>query len=186
MIASVDELADVTGAWVVKAAWTSAGRDRCRGEGPPTLEQRTRISRLLDMFGPLVFEPWMQRELDVGACARVNADGSVTAEPPHGLRTDARGGFLGIELAPPALEPSERDRLGEIVEVAGRALFAADYTGPYALDAFVYRDHAGRAGSTRCARSTRATASAGSRTRSGDGSAPRASASTRPHRRRPS
>ncbi|MDX2092746.1 MAG: hypothetical protein SFX73_33075 [Kofleriaceae bacterium] len=139
VLASVDELADVTGASVVKAAWTSAGRDRCRGDGPPTTEQRTRISRLLAMFGALVFEPWMQRELDVGVCARVTRDGSVTAEPPHGLRTDTRGGFVGVELAPPALAPDERALLAETAEAAGRALFDYGYAGPYALDAFVYR-----------------------------------------------
>jgi hypothetical protein len=143
VIASVDELADVTGAWVVKAAFTTAGRDRCRGEGPPSMEQRTRISRLLAMFGPLVFEPWMQRELDVGVCARVHPDGSVTAEAPHGLRTDARGGFLGIELAPPALESAERTRLTNLVEAAGRAMFERGYIGPYAIDAFAYRDSSG-------------------------------------------
>ncbi|MBA3540746.1 MAG: hypothetical protein H0T79_14135, partial [Deltaproteobacteria bacterium] len=67
-----------------------------------------------------------------------------TSHPPHGLVVDARGGFIGIDLAPPPLEPAERDRLGELVEAAGRALAAIGYAGPYALDAFVYRDGAAR------------------------------------------
>ena len=132
-----------TGAWVVKAAWTSAGRDRCRGEGAPTAEQRTRITRLLSMFGPLVFEPWMDRVLDVGACARVDESGRIHREPPHGLLTDARGGFLGIDLAPPPLTDDEDARFAEVVTLAGTALAAAGYAGPFAIDAFVYRDRDG-------------------------------------------
>ena len=47
VIEAADELADVRGPWVCKAPWTTAGRDRCHGEGPPTTEQRTRLERLL-------------------------------------------------------------------------------------------------------------------------------------------
>ncbi|HEY5935046.1 MAG TPA: hypothetical protein VIU61_10435, partial [Kofleriaceae bacterium] len=42
-IRSVDEI-DLSGSlvesWVVKLPWTAAGRDRCRGTGPPSSEQR--------------------------------------------------------------------------------------------------------------------------------------------------
>jgi hypothetical protein len=143
VIASADDLAMARGAWIAKAAWTSAGRDRCRGDGPPTTEQRTRLTRLVAAFGPLVVEPWLDRILDVGACARVDADGRITAEPPHGLVTDARGGFLGIDLAPPALLAHEHARLAEVVELVGRALTTRGYAGPYAIDAFAYRDDDG-------------------------------------------
>jgi hypothetical protein len=139
VLASVDELAAAAGPWIVKAAWTSAGRDRCRGDGAPTTEQRTRITRLLAAFGPLVCEPWMDRVLDVGACARVAPDGRVTAEPPHGLITDARGAFLGIDLAPPPLLATEHARLAEVVALAGAALHARGYAGPFSVDAFAYR-----------------------------------------------
>jgi hypothetical protein len=124
----------------VKAPWTAAGRDRCHGEGAPTPEQRTRIGRLLETFGALVLEPWCERIVDAGVCATVATDGMVTAHPPHGLITDKRGGFLGIDLAPPALEPSERDVLATTVAASGALLAEHGYAGPFAVDAFAYRD----------------------------------------------
>lgn len=138
-IASADEI-DLPGPWVCKAPWTSAGRDRCRGEGPPTLEQRTRLGRLLAAYGELVLEPWCDRIADVGVCARVVPGGAVRLEPPHSLLVDPRGGFLGIDLAAPALTSAESAQLSDLVTAAGAALAARGYAGPFAVDAFAYRD----------------------------------------------
>jgi hypothetical protein len=134
---------DLAGPWVTKAPWTAAGRDRCHGEGAPTAEQQTRIGRLLETFGALVLEPWCERILDVGVCATVAADSLVVAHPPHGLVTDQRGGFLGIDLAPPPLEPEERAQLHLMVAAAGATLCDHGYVGPFAIDAFAYRDRDG-------------------------------------------
>lgn len=142
-IASLAEL-DLSGPWVSKAPWTSAGRDRCHGVGEPTREQRTRIERLLARHGSLVLEPWCDRLVDVGVCATVCEDRSVVAHPPHGLVSDARGGFLGIDLAPPALLAHERALLDVCVQAAGAAIAALGYVGPFAIDAFAYRDGAER------------------------------------------
>jgi hypothetical protein len=127
------------GAWVAKAVWSAAGRDRCRGEGPPTAEQRTRMQRLLATCGALVIEPWCDRVFDVGVCATVDAAGTVIAEPPHGLIVDSRGGFLGIDLIPPDLEPAHQAQLAAAVERAAALLVEVGYVGPFAIDAFVYR-----------------------------------------------
>lgn len=139
VIASADAL-DLAGPWIAKAPWTAAGRDRCRGEGPPTAEQRTRLSRLIEAFGALVVEPWCDRLVDAGVCATVAPDGLVSAHPAHGLVTDPRGGFLGIDLAPPALLAGERDQLATMVAAAGALLAEHGYAGPFAVDAFAYRD----------------------------------------------
>jgi hypothetical protein len=138
-IAAADEI-DLPGPWVCKAPWTSAGRDRCRGEGPPTTEQRTRLGRLLAAYGELVLEPWCDRIADLGVCARVAAGGAVEVQPPHSLLVDPRGGFLGIDLAAPALTPAETAQLADLVTAAGAALAARGYAGPFAVDAFAYRD----------------------------------------------
>jgi hypothetical protein len=138
-IASADEI-DLRGPWVCKAPWTAAGRDRCRGAGAPTAEQRARLERLLARSGTLVLEPWCDRIVDAAVCARVDADGRVTAHPPHTLIADARGGFLGIDLAPPALEPAELGQLSELVAAAGAAIAGLGHAGPFAIDAFAYRD----------------------------------------------
>ena len=137
-IRSVDEI-DLSGSlvesWIVKLPWTAAGRDRCRGTGPPTSEQRTRIARLLAICGELVLEPWCERILDVGVCA--TTDGLT--HPPHRLLCDARGGFVGIELAPPELLPDEHALLDAAVAAARPVLMATGYRGPFAIDAFAYR-----------------------------------------------
>jgi hypothetical protein len=134
-ITSVDELA-MDGPWVAKGLWTSAGRDRCHGTGPLASDQRMRIIRLLERFGALVVEPWLPRILDVGVCAMVGDEVRVLA--PHGQLTDARGTFLGIDLAPPALTVDERARLAAFVTAAGARLAAIGYRGPIAVDAFLF------------------------------------------------
>jgi len=138
IIDSVAALADVRGPWVCKAPWTTAGRDRCHGDGPPTIEQRTRLERLLAQFGALMFEPWCDRICDAGIVGFAFAEDSYVAAP-HGLITDARGTFLGIDLATTGLLPGEADYLVEIAHAVTRALGDAAYTGPFSVDAFVYR-----------------------------------------------
>lgn len=127
--------------WVCKAPWTAAGRDRAHGEGRTAeSELRVYIGRLLQRFGALVFEPWCDRVLDLGVCGWLDREGRVTAEAPHTLLSDARGGFLGIDLAEPPLADDHRHVLASTVSAAGAALHALGYRGPFSIDAFVYRD----------------------------------------------
>lgn len=151
VVGSIDELERAVralgGPWVAKALWATAGRDRVRGDGAPTGEQRTYLGRMLDRGGPdghpdraLVVEPWRQRLVDIGTCARVTADGQIIAEASHTLLVDPRGGFGGIDLAPPPVEPHEHATIVEAVHRAGEALAAAGFRGPYAIDSFVYTD----------------------------------------------
>jgi hypothetical protein len=76
VIAAAGEI-ELPGPGVCKAPWTAAGRDRCRGAGAPTAEQRTRIERLLARCDALVLEPWCDRIVDVGVCTRVLAFSSA-------------------------------------------------------------------------------------------------------------
>lgn len=137
-IASVDELDAAEGKWVCKAPWTAAGRDRAHGEGPPVGDNRLYVTRLLQKFGALLYEPWCERLFDVGVCAQLDGDGRVRMHAPHTLLSDARGGFVGIDLAPPPLLREEADRLEQVVIEAGAELAAAKYAGPFSVDAFVY------------------------------------------------
>jgi hypothetical protein len=125
------------GAWVAKAPWTAAGRDRIHGDGPPTDEQRVYARRLIERTGCLLVEPWLSRVFDVGVTARLER-GRVIAAPPHTLLTDTRGAFLGIDLAEPPLTAQERADLDRAVAAAGAALDAAGYAGPFTVDAFVH------------------------------------------------
>ncbi len=124
--------------FVAKAPWTAAGRDRMRWTGALASDQRTYLERLIARQGAVVVEPWCDRLLDVGLCGRVDAGRGVDLEAPHGLITDARGGFVGIDLDPPALEPGEAVALREAARVAGEAIGDLGYIGPFAVDAFAY------------------------------------------------
>lgn len=127
--------------WICKARWTAAGRDRARGTGDARIgELRTRISRMLQRFGPLVLEPWLDRLLDLGVCGEVTADGEVRLLEPHRIATDPRGGFLGIELSP-RLDPGIAEQLRAVAHAAANRLAAqTGYRGRFAIDAFVYCD----------------------------------------------
>jgi hypothetical protein len=147
-VASLAEVDDAAAAlagrpWICKARWTAAGRDRALGAGPPEAELRARVARLLTRFGPLVFEPWLDRVTDLGVCGEVTATGDIVLREPHRIATDARGGFLGIEL-----EPSLDRAIAATLAATARAAanMVADrtgYRGPFAVDAFVFRDARG-------------------------------------------
>lgn len=126
--------------WIVKARWTAAGRDRAHGAGDRLAgELRTRIARLLERFGPLVFEPWLDRVADAGVCGEIGPGDEVSVHEPHQLITDARGGFHGIELLP--VDRGIAEPLEAVAEAAARRVAArTGYRGPFAIDAFVYRE----------------------------------------------
>jgi hypothetical protein len=129
--------------WVCKAPWTAAGRDRAHGEGTTLSgEQRVYVGRLIERFGAVVYEPWLDRVRDLGVCAELSADGRVAARAPHTLLSDPRGGFVGIDLTEPALDDADRRALASAVNAAGAALHGRSYAGPFTVDAFVYRDGA--------------------------------------------
>ncbi|HMG55901.1 MAG TPA: hypothetical protein VK601_20515, partial [Kofleriaceae bacterium] len=129
--------------WICKARWTAAGRDRARGAGAATGELRARLARMLARLGPLVFEPWLDRVADLGVCGEIAAGGEVALLEPHRQVTDPRGGFLGIELAPP-LDRAIADELCAVARAAaGRLAAQTGYRGRFAIDAFVYRPPGG-------------------------------------------
>ncbi len=152
MVASAGELAahlrtggasEGDGAWVVKAAYSAAGRERVRDRGTaPAADRATRIDRLLAR-GPLLFEPWVERVVDIGVAGLVDA-GSVRLWPPHRLQSDAAGVFRGIAIGDDdELLAGERDAITAAARAAGRALADIGYAGPFGIDAFVYRDPRG-------------------------------------------
>lgn len=131
--------------WVCKAPWTAAGRDRAHGIGVTVEgEQRVHIGRLLERYGPLVFEPWLDRVLDFGVCVQLRPDGTMHVDRPHTLLSDGRGNFLGIDIVEPALTALEHAELARTLAAAGATLHGIGYTGAFTLDAFVYKDRGRR------------------------------------------
>ena len=110
--------------------------------GPLDAETRHHAAKLLARCGALVVEPWRARILYFGVCATLDAR-RVTAHQPHGRLVDARGAFLGIDTAVPALTTGERDRVDAALHAAGATIAAVGYAGPFAIDGFVYTTDAG-------------------------------------------
>jgi hypothetical protein len=152
-IATVDELAAhlaalAPAAWVVKAPLTAAGRDRVRRRGPELdAATATRVRRLLDHFGALVFEPWLDRVADLGQPGLVTGPSSWRLLPAHVLHSDPTGGFAGITIPADddlaAIPAAHRARLADIAATVAAELAALAYRGPFTIDAFVHRDAGG-------------------------------------------
>lgn len=127
--------------WIVKAAYSAAGRDRLR----PGQD----AARFFARHGRGVLEPWVTRLADFGVVGEVGEGGQVVLRGLHGLLVDPLGRFRGIELRvgrpgeAPGLAPNEADRLTAALHHAGTALSAEGYRGPFGLDAFRYLDSAG-------------------------------------------
>lgn len=137
--------AGIDGRWVCKAPWTAAGRDRAHGHGRLSEgELRVHVGRMIERFGVVMFEPWLDRVIDLGVCAQLKDDGTLHVDPPHTLVSDQRGAFLGIDLLPPALTHEEHDVLARTIQAAGTALRELGHRGAFTVDAFVYREHGAR------------------------------------------
>jgi len=127
--------------WVCKAPFTAAGRDRAHGHGPVAEgEVRVHLGRMLEKFGSVTFEPWLDRLLDLGVCVQLRPDGTMHVDQPHTLLCDLRGHFQGIDIVEPALTQEEHELLARVVHQAGSKLHGVGYIGAFTLDAFVYRD----------------------------------------------
>jgi hypothetical protein len=138
LVAAVAELGKVP--WVLKAAFSAAGRDRLHDAAPAT--------RFFARHGRGVVEPWRERLADFGAVGEVG-ESEVLPLGLHRLVVDAAGRFRGIELTvgrpgfAPGLLDAEASILTAALASAGAALAAAGYRGPFGLDAFRYRTVAG-------------------------------------------
>lgn len=142
VVSSMAELDAAIGdqAWVAKAPWSTAGRDRLLGRAALAADQRTRASRLLELFGALIVEPWCERVMDLGVCGTVDSADAIRIEAPHRLMTDRFGTFSAIELTAPELSADELSSLTRAAMAAGSAIAALGHRGAYAIDAFIYRD----------------------------------------------
>jgi hypothetical protein len=125
------------GEWICKAPWTAAGRDRVRGTGFDENAIRGVAKLLRQCGGSVVFEPWLQRTMDLGVCAAVH-NGKVSQRPPHQLLCNPHGGFAGIEIKTPTMTTTQRDLLTETVEKTGELLHHKGYQGPFTVDSFLY------------------------------------------------
>ncbi|MCB9829880.1 MAG: hypothetical protein H6806_09000 [Planctomycetes bacterium] len=132
------------GPWVLKAPHGAAGRDRVLSTAPVAGEATWRhAERALELWGGGLFETWLARDDDLGACGIVTED-AVLPGPMHRLVTGADGRFRGIErLAPAAAETPLARALRDVLPRVGARLQAAGYRGPFGVDAYAGRDAQG-------------------------------------------
>lgn len=135
-------LAEARGPWVLKPAFSAAGAGHLLGPdaqgAPPRVEAAARAA--IARQGWLLFEPWVPRALDAGACGLVDP-AAVTLLGSHRLEIDGRGRFRGVtvrrgERGAPDLSGVEQAALDAATLAAGRALQRAGYAGAFGLDAY--------------------------------------------------
>lgn len=139
--------------WVLKGTYSAAGRDRLRGAGRelPTGASLSRAQRLFERHDALLFEPWFERELDVGCAAWVARD-EVRLLGLHRQEVDGYGRFRGLTVTTGdperslGLDPIELEVLVETAQSVGGQLRESGYLGPFGLDAWRYRDARGARG----------------------------------------
>lgn len=137
-IADLDRLVACSGAWVVKAPLSAAGRSRLiDSQGGPLRDSKSRrtVERLFEIHGPLLFEPWMDRVADFGGAALLTPT-DLRVVGFHRQVVDRKGQFAGIEID---AEIPERKRMEEVLEGVAGALRTAGYVGPFGIDAWQYR-----------------------------------------------
>jgi hypothetical protein len=147
-VAEVERATRGDGPWVVKAPFSTAGRDRQRAKGPWHLDLAW-VERVIAAQGAVVVEPWLDRIADLSIQATA-ASGSAVVDGLVRIHNDDRGRFVGAVVGPvalglaPALRPAllaDRwlDRLA--ARVAGHVAAAAPtFSGPFGVDVLVARD----------------------------------------------
>lgn len=137
------------GAWVVKAPYSAAGRERLLGTGLDLLRpgrRRRRLEGLFTRHGSLLFEPWVRRLADFG-CTGLVTRTTIRLAGHHRLEVDERGAFRGIALSrkaqeaedAPGLASEEQNILEATFHAVAARLQTAGYNGPVGLDAYRWR-----------------------------------------------
>ncbi len=135
-------------AWVVKANFGMAARERLLGRGPTlTPPQQDWLSRRLAADGAVFFEPWLQRRAEVGIQWTLPplGQGEPKLEGVTPLLCDSQGGYRGSECSLDASIPHDWQRAVEVCEQVAKRLQTLGYFGPLGIDAAIYEDAAGTA-----------------------------------------
>ncbi|MEY3212382.1 MAG: hypothetical protein RIT28_2863, partial [Pseudomonadota bacterium] len=138
---------------ILKAALSTAGRDRLRLRAPPDARGLHTIERLT-AWGPVVVEPWLRRVLDLSLLTDVSADGALTVRGLHRFFTSPGGRYLGSWVGRPTVglspelarfftgdgqSPAWIERaLTRAARIAAAEAHRLGYVGPIGLDALIH------------------------------------------------
>jgi len=152
---------------VAKAALDLAGAGQLRLWEDEVLPAQWRwLESQVDHPSGLVIEPWLERvvdfsvQIDVSACEGGRGQAEIVGYA--GMEADLRGQFVSNWAEPafhrrppvavercftgiPDISRRLRGHFAELIQALGQALREAGHRGPAGIDAFVYRDAAGRA-----------------------------------------
>jgi len=126
--------------WLVRRTFGAAGRGRRRiAAGRPSTAEIAWIDAGL-RFGPLVLEPWVETLREHTRSGHVRRDGTIAISRPCYQSVNAHGAWIATEHAPATdVAPADDARLEEACAVAGFALAAVGYFGPFGIDAYHHR-----------------------------------------------
>jgi hypothetical protein len=129
--------------WRVKHAFGMAGRNQ-RIVPPRSLDGAgLGFVRVGIASGGVQIEPNVAIEVEYALHGVLDRDGAVAFGTLVRQRCNAHGAWLATEPVSAAEAAHVGDRMVEEARLVARALSAAGYFGPFGVDAFTYRDHAG-------------------------------------------
>jgi hypothetical protein len=128
----------VTGAWLLKRAYSYNGRGRCRWrEGSDDAHVARWVDAALAAGEGLQVEPEVARSLDVGRHGELDRDGAVRWGALTVQRCDAFGAWEATGVAAPdTLTPAESRQMDDALAAVAAALYGVGYFGPVGVDAF--------------------------------------------------
>lgn len=134
-------------AWVIKANFSMAARERVLGRGPKLTATSERwLRRRLEFDGAVFFEPWLRRRAEAGIQWSLPKPGfgQPKLQGITPLLTDKQGGYRGSEFSLDATVPAEWQRAVEATEKAARQLQQIGYFGPLGIDAAIHETSTGQ------------------------------------------
>ena len=132
---------DAEHAWVIKANFGMAARERVLGRGPMlTITNERWLQRRLQSDGVVFFEPWLRRRAEVGIQWTLpkSGQGQPELQGVTPLLTDKQGGYRGSEFSWDGTVPTEWQRAVDVSQQAALRLQQLGYFGPLGIDAAIY------------------------------------------------
>ena len=140
VLASVPEVAEQ---WRVKRAFSMAGRGQRRiAPGETSDADITFLRSAIRSEGGVMIEPDVTIVRELGVHGVLEESGAFRLGRIVAQKCDAHGQWLATTVARD-VDPVVAGALVREAESVARALAAAGYFGPFGIDAFLYRDHAG-------------------------------------------
>ena len=129
-----------TGRWVIKRAFSFAGREQRRVEGG-ILDESTRgfCRRSFARAEGVQVEPWVERLADVSLHGYLSRTGQLTIGSAREQHCDPFGRFVAVSTQLASLTNAESATLTADLKRTAAALATAGYFGPFGIDGFRYR-----------------------------------------------